>query len=178
MLREFWLKLTDARVGAVLYALHAPGRAMGDLAASPSSAPAFFRPLRRELDKARSAPSSPAAAEALAAAEDFAGRLEKVFADMALHGVEPDAAVSDALLRLQASCSGAGALLSAGKRAKALERVRGLCAGAAQALDRSRRAAEADPAGFPQNLKFSSIYSGLAAATDALERCAEALCKV
>ena len=177
MLREFWLKLTDARLGAALKALAAPAEGMGDLAASPSSAPAFFRPLRHLLDKAKAAPGSPAASEALSAAEEFAVRLEKVFSDMALHGVAPDAAAGDALQRLQASCREGGALLSVSGRKAALERVRGLCAGAHRGLAAAKAAADRDPSGFPQNLKYSSIYSGLDAAADALERCAEALFK-
>ena len=178
MLREFWLKLTDPRVGAVLRTLEAAGRALGDLAAAPASAPAFFRPLRGALEKAKASPSSPAAAEALAAAGEFADRLERFFADASLHGAPPDRPVPEALARLQQACRGAGGLLSLSARARALEETRGLCAGARQALESAGRAAAADPSGFPQNLKFSSIYSGLAAATDALERCAEALFRI
>lgn len=178
MLREFWLKLTDARVGAVLYALEAPARAMGDLQVSPASAPAFFSPVKLSLEKAKASPSSAAAAEALAAAGEFTDRLEKFFSDMALLQAQPDRPVLEALARVQAACRGSGGLLSVSARAGGLEEIRGLCAGARQALESAGRAAAADPGGFPQNLKFSSIYSGLAAATDALERCAEALFRI
>lgn len=178
MLREFWLKLTDARVGAVLYALDAPAKAMGDLEASPASAPAFFRPVKLALEKAKASPSSPAAAEALAAAGEFADRLEKFFSDTALLRAAPDRPVLEALARVQAACRCSGRLLSVRARAGALEEVRGLCAGARLALESAGRAAAAEPGGFPQNLKFSSIYSGLAATTDALERCAEALFRI
>ncbi len=178
MIREFWLKLTDARVGAVLWTLDAPARVMGDLTEAPGRAAEFFAPLRKALDAARARPSSPQAAEALAAAEEFAARLEKAFSDMSLHAVAPDAPVMEALGRIQAACRGAGRLLRLPRRAAALAETRGLCDGARRALQSAARAAASDPGAFPQNLKFSSIYSGLAAATDALERCAEALFRI
>lgn len=178
MLREFWLKLTDPRTGAVLRVLDAAGQAVGDLAEEPGSAPAFFRPLRAGLDAAKGRPSSPAAAEALAAAEDFAARLEKTFADMALLSAPPDAAVREALLCLQRACGAAGPLLSPRARAGAAAELKALCGAGRRSLSLAGAAARSADRDFPLNLKFSSIYSGLDAVFDSLERCAEALFRI
>ena len=179
-MRKFWLRLTDARLRAVLRALRDSGPCLGNLFQSPSSAPGFFRPLRAGLRRATAAApgAAPAASQALAAAEDFIERLERVFSDLALHGTLPDAPVKEALLYLQRACAEAPALLSPGDRAGAFARSRGFSAGARKVLDLARTAAEASPSGFPQNLKFSSIYSGLDAVLDAYERCAEALFRI
>lgn len=176
MLREFWLKLTDPRAGAVLRVLDAAGQAVGDLAEDPGSARVFFRPLRAGLDAVKNRPSSAAASEALAAAEDFAARLEKTFADMALLSTPPDAAVREALLCLQRACGAAGSLLST--RARAAAEVKTLCGAGRRSLSLAGAAARSADRDFPLNLKFSSIYSGLDAVFDSLERCAEALFRI
>lgn len=179
-MRKFWLRLTDARLRAVLGALRDSGRGLGDLFESPAAAPAFFRPLRAGLRRAAAAApgTRPASPQALAAAEEFVERLERVFSDLALHGTPPDAPVKEALLCLQRACGEAPALLSPGDRAGAFARIRGFSAGARKGLALARAAAEASPSGFPQNLKFSSIYTGLDAVLDAYERCAEALFRI
>lgn len=176
-MRKFLLTLTDARLRAVLGALKASGPGLGDLAEDPGAAPAFFRPPRARLRRASAAApsSSPAAPLALAAAEEFTARLEKVFSDMALHAAAPDPAVKEALLYLQQACAEARGLLSLGGRAGAFARIKGLAAGAHKNLALARAAAASAPEDFPQNLKFSSIYSGLDAVFYAYERCAEAL---
>ena len=66
-------------------------------------------------------------------------------------------------------------LLSTSGRKRASLEVRACCAEGRKTLALAKAAAEG--AGFPQNLKFCSIYSGLDAALDSLERCAEALFK-
>ncbi len=179
-MRKFRLRLTDARLRAVLKALRGSGPGLGDLFENPAAAPVFFRPLRAGLRRAATAGpgTPPASSQALAAAEDFTERLEKVFSDMALHGTLPDAPVKEALLYLQRACGETPALLSPGDRAGASTRIRGFSAGARKILALARAAAVASPSGFPQNLKFSSIYSGLDAALDAYERCAEALFRI
>ncbi|MDP2865660.1 MAG: hypothetical protein Q8O90_05410 [Elusimicrobiota bacterium] len=179
-MRKFWLRLTDARLKAVLRALRDSGPCLGDLFENPASAPGFFRPLRAGLRRAASAASGspPPLSQALAAAEDFIERLERVFSDLALHGTLPDAPVKEALLYLQRACGETPALLSPGDRAGAFARLRGFSAGARKVLALARAAAEASPSDFSRNLKFSSIYSGLDAAFDAYERCAEALFKI
>ena len=176
-MRKFLLALTDARIKAVLAVLQASGSCLGDLAGKPGTAPVFFRPLRAGLRRAASAspPSSPAAAQALAAAEEFAARLEKFFSELALHRTPPDTAAMETLLRLQHACARAPELLSPGGRARAASEIRGLAAGAHKSLALARAAACASTSDFPLNLKFSSIYSGLDAIFDAYERCAEAL---
>ncbi len=178
MIKEYWLKLTDARLGAVLYALAAPGQAMGDLVNAPGLAPVFFRPLRARLDSAKNRPSSPAASEALGAAEDFAARLEKTFTDMALLSVAPDPAAREAALCLQRACLRTGALLSVRGRAGAAAEIKAFCATGRRALSSAKAASDRAPSDFPLNLKFSSIYSGFDAAFDAFERCTEALFRV
>ena len=179
-MRKIWLRLTDARLKAVLRALRDSGPGLGDLCGKPGAAPAFFKPLRAGLRRAAAAApgAAPSASQALAAAEDFIERLERVFSDMALHGTLPDAPVKEALLYLQRACGEAPALLSPGDRAGAFARGRAFSAGARKVLALARAAAEAAPSGFPQNLKFSSIYSGLDAVLDAYERCAEALFRI
>ena len=179
-MRKLWLKLTDARLKPALRALRDSGPGLGDLFESPAAASGFFRPLRAGLRRAAAAATGtpPASSQALAAAEDFVERLERVFSDMALHGTLPDAPVKEALLYLQRACAEAPALLSAGDRAGAFARIRGFSAGARKVLALARAAAEASPSGFPQNLKFSSIYSGLDAVFDAYERCAEVLFRI
>jgi len=177
MVRELWLALTDARAGAALKTLRAAGPALGDLAARPADAPAVFRPLKAALASALAAgrPSSLAAASA---AEDFAVRLEKFFSDLALLKLPPDPPVLEALLCLQRACGAAGRLPSPGARARASEEVRLLCGAGRRSLSLARTAAAAAPSDFPLNLKFSSIYSGLDAVFDSLERCAEALARL
>lgn len=179
-MRKIWLRLTDARLKAALRTLRDSGPGLGDLFERPGDATAFFRPLRAGLRQAAGAASgaAPAASQALAAAEDFIERLERVFSDMALHGTRPDAPVKEALLYLQRACGEAPALLSPGDRAGAFARGRAFSAGGRKGLALARAAAEASPSGFPQNLKFSSIYSGLDAVFDAYERCAEALFRI
>jgi len=177
-MRKIWLKLTDRRFRAAVSAVERTGEALGDLAERPAEAPVFFRPLKAELSASAAAPAGEASARARAAAEEFLLLLERFFADLALHGVRPDAALSEALLRLQRACGAAGGLVSPVSRAAAAREIRGLCAGSRRGLSQAERAANSDPSGFPQNLKFSSIYSGLDAATDAFERCAEALFSV
>jgi|GEM_PF-1632470 len=178
-MRKFWLTLTDARLKAVLKALEASGPGLGELAAEPSSAPAFFRPLRAALRAAAALPpSSPGASRALAEAEDFTARLEKFFSDLALHGTAPDAAAKEALLYLQRACCEAPGLLSLSGRAGAASGISGLAAGAHKSLALAGAAANAATADFPRNLKFSSIYSGLDAVISSYERCAEALFSV
>ncbi len=175
-MRKLWLALTDRRLKAALKALRASGTGLGDLVKDPAGAADFFRPLRSALRKASGAPPSlPACAQAQAAAEDFTARLEKLFSDLALHGTPPDAAAMQALLCLQKACGEAGGLLSPWGGAAALAVIRGLSAGARKTLYQAAGAAAASPGDFPQNLKFSSIYSGLDAVFDAYERCAEAL---
>ena len=178
-MRKFWLTLTDARIKAVLGALRASGPGIGELAKEPAAAPVFFRPLRAALAAAAAAPaSSPAAARALAAAEDFTVRLENFFSYLALHRTAPDAPAREALLYLQRACGEAPGLLSLNDRAGAAAGIRSLCAGAHKSLALARAAAGSSPDGFPQNLKFSSIYSGLDAVFNAYESCAEALFKI
>lgn len=175
-MKKLWLALTDRRLKAALNALRASGTGLGDLVKDPAGAAGFFRPLRSELEKAAKAPPSlPACAQALAAAEDFTARLEKLFSDLALHGTPPDSAAMQALDCLQKACAEARGLLSPGSRAGALAVIRGLSAGARKTLALAAGAAAASPGDFPRNLKFSSIYSGLDAVFDAYERCAEAL---
>jgi hypothetical protein len=175
-MKKLWLALSDPRLKAALNAVESSGPGLGDLIKEPAGAAGFFRPLRSSLAKASKArPASPASAQALAAAEDFTARLEKLFSDLSLHGTAPDAAALEALLYLQTACAETAGLLSRGGRAGALARVRGLSAGARKTLALAGAAAAASPADFPLNLKFSSIYSGLDAVFDAYERCAEAL---
>ena len=166
------MTLKDARLRAALRAAELAGPGLGDLAANPAGAPAFFRPLRSQLEAALKAGPEKSLAEA-SAAEDFVARLEKAFADMALLGAPPDAAAREALKLLQLACAETPALLSPGSRTRAAGALAALCARGRRTLAQARAAA--DGAGFPQNLKFSSIYSGLEAAFDALERCGEAL---
>lgn len=177
MVRELWLKLTDARVGAALKTLRVAGPALGDLAARPADAPAVFRPVKADLAAALAA-GRPASLAAAAAAEDFAGRLEKFFSDLALLQLAPDPAVLEALLALQRACAAAGRLPSTSARAKAAGEVSQLCAAGRRSLSLARAAAASAPSDFPLNLKFSSIYSGLDAVFDSLERCAEALARL
>lgn len=191
-MRKFRLLLTDARLRAALGALKASGPALGDLARDPGSAPSVFKPLRARLRLARAATAAPPSSLALAAAEEFTERLENLFSGLALHGTAPDAAVKEALLYLQRALAEAPALLSTGSRvagvltgrtrcrshAAAFARLRGFSAGGRKSLALARAAADPSTGGFPQNLKFSSIYSGLDAVFDALERCAEALFKL
>jgi len=183
-MRAFWLKLTDARIKAVLNAAGRSAAALGDLTAAPAGAPAVLGPLRAELARAAvSAPPGPAGSAAVAAAEDFTRRLEKTFSDMALLGVPPDAPVKEALIYLGKACGLVPALLSRFRRERALKETLGLSAGGRRALALARGAASRpasgpQPGGFAQNLKFSSIYSGLDSAFDALERLAETLVRI
>jgi hypothetical protein len=176
MVRELWLKLTDARVNAALKTLRVAGPALGDLAARPADAAAVFRPVKADLAAALAA-GRPASLAAASAAEDFAGRLEKFFSDLALLQLAPDPPVLEALLALQRACGAAGRLLSPGA-AETSEQVRRLCAAGRRPLSLARAAAASAPSDFPLNLKFSSIYSGLDAVFDSLERCAEALARL
>lgn len=182
-MRAFWLKLTDARVKAVLGAVERSGEALGDLTAAPAGAPAFFKPLLARLAPAAAGGApGPAGSAALAAADDFARRLEKTFSDMALLAAPPDAPVREALLYLAKACGLAPALLSRFRRERALASALALSAGGRKALALAREAASRpasgpQPGGFAQNLKFSSIYSGLDSVFDAFERLAEALAR-
>ena len=183
-MRAFWLKLTDARVKAVLNAVERSGTALGDLTASPAGAPAFFKTLLASLAPAAAGGApGPAGSAALAAADDFARRLEKTFSDMTLLAAPPDAPVKEALIYLAKACELAPDLLSPFRRERALGETLGLSAGGRKALALareavSRPAAGPQPGGFAQNLKFSSIYSGLDAVFDAFERLAEALIRI
>lgn len=183
-MRSYWLKLTDMRLRAALNAVGRSGAGLGDLAAAPSGAPAFFRPLRAELDRAAaSGGPNPGGSAALSAAEDFTLRLEKTFSDMALLDAPPDSPVKEALIHLAKACELAPALLSRNRRERALKETLGLSAGGRRALalaraSVSRPANGPQPGGFAQNLKFSSIYSGLDSVFDALERLAEALVRI
>ncbi len=176
MIRRLFLYLTDARLRAVLKTLDDCAEALDGLAKAPASAPGFFGPRLRGLALARAAgPAAPARSAALAAADDFTARLEKFFADLALHRTAPDTEMVQALACLQAACLRAPGLLSPRRRAAALAGIRALAASGSRVLRGARTAAEARPGNFPQNLKFSSIYSGLDAVFDAFERCASAL---
>jgi len=174
MLRRFYLLLTDRRLRAALAALRAAGRSLGDLAAAPGQAAAFFRPLKAELDRAAQ-DGPPGSLPALGAAADFAARLEKTFSDMALLQAPPDRAALEALACLQRACGAADGLLSPSRRARADASLRAACAAGRRLLSSAKAAADRSPEGFTQNLKFSTIYSGLDGAFDSLERCAEAL---
>lgn len=174
-IRKLLLKLADARFGAAMRAVELPGACLGDLAADPGGAAAFFKPLRRRLALAAAAPGrDPRATAPLAAAEDFALRLERFFADMALHKTSPDAAVNEALLALQRACALTPALVSPANGAAAAEAANYRAEGR-KSLRLAKAAADSNPADFPQNLKFSSMYSGLDAVFDALERYSLAL---
>ena len=170
-IKRFLLRLSDPRYGAAMRAVERPGACLGDLAGAPETAAAFFRPLKTGLARAAGATRRrPGPTALLAAAEDFALRLEKVFADMALHQTRPDAAAREALLTLQRACA-----LFSGGDGKAAAEAAAFCAQGRKSLRLARAAADSDPANFPRNLKFSSMYSGLDAVFDALERCAQAL---
>lgn len=173
-MRKLWLTLRDSRLRAALAAVERAGVLIGDLAARPSAAPALLRPLRLEVEAAlkEGRPGSLAAAHA---AEDFAARLEKLFTDMDQLAAPPDARALEALKRLQLACAEAPGLLSVAGRKASYARMAGLAAEGRALLARGL----ADPAGsaFPQNLKFSTIYTGLDGVFDSLERCREALFK-
>ncbi|HBA61615.1 MAG TPA: hypothetical protein DCZ92_12530 [Elusimicrobia bacterium] len=176
MLRRFILKLSDRRLREALAAVEDCGLGLGDLALAPGGSAAFFKPVRQRLLRALAKPpGSPAGSRAAAAAEDFTGRLEKFFSDLALHGTLPDDALRQALLCLQRACEETPALLSLKTRARALARISALSAAAAAALSLARGAADARRSDFPANLKFSSMYSGLDAVFGAFGRCAQAL---
>jgi len=83
----------------------------------------------------------------------------------------------EALLALQRACDEAPGLLSPGGREAAASVIRGLSARAHKTLTQAGAAAGSSPDGFPEKLKFSSIYSGLDAIFNAYEGCAEALFK-
>ncbi len=177
MLRKFRLKLTDARLRAVMQTLETAGPGIGDLAERPGDAPSLFRPLHAALSSALRA-GPPRSLAAASAAEEFAGRLEKTFSDMARLDAPPDRAAREALLHLQRACGAAGGLLSVSARAGALAELKALCAAGRRVLSCAKAAADSGGPDFPQNLKFSSIYSGLNAVFDALERCGEALFRI
>jgi len=177
-MKRLWLALTDARIRAALSALDRCGPALGDLMGHPELGSEFFPPLRRTLVRAGAKGGKrPAAYRALHASEDFVIRLEKAFADMALLDARPDAA-AQALVFLQQACAIAPRLLSSGSGPAALANVLGLCASGRKVLAQAKAAADRDSGEFTQNLKFSSIYSGLDAAFDSFERCAEALSRI
>lgn len=174
-MRATWLTLTDRRLRAAMKAVTLSGEALGDLAAAPGEAAAFFRPLRSGLEAAAGSGKEGSLA-ALSAAEDFTVRLEKAFSDMALLSAPPDDVARQALLYLQRACAIAPKLLSASGRPSAYDLLRAHCAGGRKVL---RQALGASPsAGFPENLKFSSIYTGLDGAFEAFERCADALFRI
>ncbi len=177
-MRKLWLALTDARIRAALGALDRCGPALGDLAGHPELAADFFSPLRQKLAKAAASRGKrPGAGTALAAAENFARRLEKTFSDMALLEARPEA-LPQALAFLQRACALAPRLLAEEGAQKTLEELRGLCASGRKVLAQAKLAADAGPGEFTENLKFSTIYSGLDAAFDAFERCAETLTRL
>ncbi len=132
---------------------------------------------------------NPGGTAVLAAAEDFAIRLEKFFTDMALHKTSPDAPVMEALLCLQRACAAAPARRSPQKKNRApappppppkkthgaAARVRAFCAGGRKSLRLAKAASDSDRVNFPQNLKFGSMYSGLDGVFDALENYVRAL---
>ncbi len=161
MIKKILLRLKDPRLAAALAAVRSAGRALGDLAEKPALAQAFFTPLRLELSAARRRRGAAASLAALAAAEELAARLERLFGDLARHGSEPDAAMKHALACLEAACAELG-------RGPSLQ---SLCAAGRASL---KAAAGPAAAGFPQKLKYSSMYSDLDAAFAALERCAGA----
>ncbi|MGD9643259.1 MAG: hypothetical protein AB7V08_11030 [Elusimicrobiales bacterium] len=175
MLRRLLLTLTDRRLGAALAALRAAGPALGDLAAAPAGAAEFFRPFRVRLHNAAEQAGEPRSLAALAAAMDFTARLEKTFSDMALLQAPPDRAALEALARMQLACGAADDLLYTSRRALAFASLRAAIAEGRRLLASAKAAADRSPESFTQNLKFSSIYSGLDGAFDSLERCAEAL---
>lgn len=176
MLRRLRLGLSDRRLRAALRVIRDCRLGIGDLAASPGGAAAFFKPLRERLSGALAAPpASAAGSAAAAAAEDVAGRLEKFFTDLALHGIKPDRPIKNALFCLQRACAEAPSLLSTGRRAKSLAGIRSLSAAAQRELRLAREAARAAGSDFPAKLKFDSMYSGLDAVLDAFLRCAVAL---
>jgi hypothetical protein len=177
MMRRFWLTLTDERLKSVIRTLDSAGTGLGDLAADPEGSAAFFRPLKAALRKA-AVSGRPRSLEALSAAEDFAALLEKTFFDMAILKTKPDPAILEALLCLQRACSETGKLLSIRRRNKAAAELNSLCATGRRSLHLAKTSADVSGQGFPQNLKFCSIYSGLDAAFDSLERCAEALFRI
>lgn len=154
--------------------LEAGGRAVGDMAAAPERAGELLRPLRAGLAAALRS-GQRCSLEAAYAAEDFAARLEKAFTDMALLKTRPDAAALEALGHLQLACAAAGGLLSPAVRNRAAGLVRAHCASGRRVLALASASEPGAGPDFPRKLKFSSIYSGLDAALDALERCAEAL---
>ncbi len=174
-MRAFWLTLKDRRLRAVMKARKAAGPARGDLAAEPGRAGELLGPTQEALRLAAVAGGPEASAAARAAAADFAALLEKAFSDMALHGVKPDAAMTEALGCAQRACTLAPRLLSPSGRTWGAASARALCAAGRKALSQASAAARSDVAGFPANLKFCSIYSGLDGALDALQRCCEAL---
>jgi len=178
-MRKLWFKLLDTRFKAALDTVQRTGACLGDLAAAPAGASAFFRPLRSAL-KAAAADGigRPASSAARAAAEDFAALAENFFSGLALHRTAPDAAVREALLALQRACAAAPGLVSFRGKERAFAEIHGLCAAGRKTLSLAGTAAASAPDDFPQNLKFSTIYSGLDAVFDAFERCAEALFKI
>jgi hypothetical protein len=163
----------DRRLYAAARALELSGGALGDLAAEPAGAAAFFAPLKASLAAARNAPGAPEGSATVAAAEDFVRLLEKVFSETALFGAAPDLAVKEALLCLRRACELAPRL-SGRRGAEAAAGILGLSGAARKALAGARAAADRDPGELTRNLKFSSIYSGLDAVFDALERCVAA----
>ena len=174
-IKRVLLLLSDARYGAALRAVEMAGAGLGDLSRAPERSATFFKPLRDGLARAAAAPGNrPGPTRLLAAAEDFTLRLEKVFTDMALHKTAPDAAVKEALLALQRACALTPSLLSAGNSGTAAETA-AFCAQGRKSLRLAKAAADSAPSDFPLNLKFSSMYSGLDAVFDALERCSDAL---
>jgi len=176
MLRRFRLQLSDRRLRAALRIIGDCRLGIGDLAASPGVAAAFFKPLRKRLAGALAAPpASAAGSAAAAAAEDLAGRLEKFFTDLALHGMVPDQPIKNALLCLQKACGEAPSLLSLRRRTKTLAGIHALSAAAQKELRLARRAARSAGSDFPANLKFDTMYSGLDAVLNAFMRCAAAL---
>jgi hypothetical protein len=174
IVRKIWIRLTDGRVRAAVKALELVGLGIGDLAARPGDAATFFRPIKIQLYAAIKE-GKPASLAAVSAVENFAARLEKAFADMQLLQAPPDRAALEALKLMQRACAAAPGLLSTAGRKRADLEGKACCAQGRKTLALAKVAVEG--AGFPQNLKFSSIYSGLDAAFDALERCGEALFK-
>jgi hypothetical protein len=164
---------TDKRLRAAADALERSGKVLGDLAADPAGASAFFAPVKASLAAARCAPGAERGSAAIAAAEDLTHLLEKVFMEMLLFKTPQDAAIKEALFLLQEACALTPRLMFG--KADAAAGIRARSAAARKALAGALTAAGNAPEEFAQNLKFSSIYSGLDAVFDALERCAETL---
>ena len=110
--------------------------------------------------------------EYLAALETAGVRLQKTILGMDLHGLEPDAAIREALLLTGNALDHMAAFISGpDDRTLPLKATR-LAASASRALRSAGKGAQTDPRDFVLNLKFCTIYSDLGRAVDAVEDCA------